>query len=129
MKYLFLLFLPLIGLAQNNVEENSMFSTPEVYPEYPGGEEKLIEYLYSNYHLPDIDEELIVNKLAVISFMIDEDGDICEIKIRRSFGIASMDNEFIRLIESMPKWKPGTFLGKPTSVTYNLPLSFDKLNQ
>lgn len=129
MKYLFLLLLPLVGLAQNNVEENSMFITSEVYPEYPGGEEKLIEYLYSNYNLPDIDEEQILNKMAVISFMIDEEGDICEIKIRRSFGIASMDNEFIRLIEAMPKWKPGTFLGKPTRVTYNLPLSFDKLNQ
>ena len=121
MKYLMLFLVTIAGFAQTNVEENSFFSSQEVYPEYPGGDQKLIEYLYSNFNLPDIDKELITNKMATISFVIDEEGCIGEIKIRRSFGVKSMDNEFIRLVESMPKWKPATSYGKPTRITYNLP--------
>lgn len=61
-----------------------------------------------------------------ISFVIDKDGSITNIKILRGIGFGC-DKEAIRVLNKMPKWNPGKQRGKPVKVSMTLPITF-KLN-
>ena len=53
-----------------------------------------------------------------------KDGSIVDVVVVRSSGDASLDKEAIRVINSMPKWKPGKQRGKPVRVKYTVPVNF-----
>ena len=56
--------------------------------------------------------------------MIEKDGRVTNIVVVRSSGDASLDNEAMRVIGRMPKWKPGKQRGKPVRVKYTVPVNF-----
>lgn len=94
-----------------------IFTRVEVEPTYPGGIEKL--YLYIADH-----EKANGNKGKVrVSFVIEKDGSISGIKIAQSLS-ESADNEAIRLVSQMPKWKPGAQGGRPVRVKYSILINF-----
>lgn len=117
----------IISVAQNpmktNIEEDEMtIFVSDPLPQYPGGEQKMQQYLFSNFSISGIDKEMIPNTRAVINFVVDEEGCINNIKILKSFGIQELDDEFIRVIASMPQWKPAMRYGKAIKVNWNIPL-------
>jgi TonB family protein len=59
-----------------------------------------------------------------ISFTIDENGNVADVKVARSSGIKALDDEALRVVQIMPRWKPGNLGGKNVSVVYTLPISF-----
>ena len=56
--------------------------------------------------------------------MIEKDGRVTDIVVVRSSGDASLDNEAMRVIGCMPRWKPGKQRGKPVHVKYTVPVNF-----
>jgi protein TonB len=58
-----------------------------------------------------------------INFVVEIDGSITDVKVLRGIG-GGCDEEAVRVVESMPKWKPGKQRGKPVRVSYNLPVKF-----
>lgn len=94
----------------------------ESMPEFPGGSEKMLEYLKENTHYPD-EPELCAQGRVVVSFIVEKDGSVSDVKTVKSIH-PSLDEEAVRVVKSMPKWKPGNFNGEPTRVRYTIPFTF-----
>lgn len=92
-------------------------------PRYPGGQSAMNEYLIANTKYPADAKAEGVEGRVVCSFVVDEDGNVVEVKVVRS-AHPSLDAEALRVISSMPKWQPGTKDGKPVRVRLSMPLTF-----
>lgn len=95
----------------------------EEMPEYPGGQEKMLEFLYTTVKYPVLPRDFGVQGLCVVSFVVGEDGNIKDIEVRRGL-CEPMKQECIRVVKLMPKWKPAYQEGKAVEVRYNLPIRF-----
>lgn len=113
---------------------NAQVRYAEVMPEFPGGTEKMYEYLKDNLQYPAEALEKQVEGLVLIVFTIETDGSIHNPKVERS-ELKSPEEEFqeakdacekegIRVISNMPAWKPALTKGKPVSVVYMIPIQF-----
>ena len=96
----------------------------EQMPEFPGGQAALFKYLSENVKYPVIAQENGIQGRVICQFVVNTDGSIVNVEVVRSGGDASLDKEAVRVIKSMPKWKPGTQDGKPMRVRYSIPINF-----
>jgi TonB family protein len=92
-------------------------------PEFPGGVEKLMEYVAMNVRYPKEAEDKCLQGRVIATFIVEKDGSITSAKIVRSIDPA-LDAEALRVINGMPNWKPGTQKGEPVRVKYTIPISF-----
>ena len=105
-------------------EEDVVFQVVETMPEFPGGPQALFKYLADNVKYPVIAQENGIQGRVICQFVVNKDGSIVEVVAVRSSGEPSLDKEAIRVINSMPKWKPGKQRGKPVRVKYTVPVNF-----
>ena len=92
-------------------------------PEFPGGIEALYEFLQANIQYP---EKALANHIegkVYVSFVVETDGSISFSKVLRDIG-GGCGLEALRVVRSMPRWKPGKRSGEIVRVQYNLPISF-----
>lgn len=120
-----------IPFEATNVDESApldantdeVFKVVEVDPEFPGGEEALYKYLAENIKYPEKAKNNKVEGRVYITFVIEKDGTVSDAKVLRSVN-EELDAEALRVINAMPKWKPGMQRGVPVRVQYNIPISF-----
>ena len=105
-------------------EEEEIFMVVESMPEFPGGQQALFKYLADNVKYPVIAQENGIQGRVICQFVVNKDGSIVDVQAVRSSGEPSLDKEAIRVIKSMPKWKPGKQRGKPVRVKYTVPVNF-----
>ncbi len=105
------------------VEENKVFDVVEQMPSFPGGNSALMEYLSKNVKYPVVAQENGVQGRVVVSFVVERDGSITDVKVVKSVD-PSLDKEAARVVSSMPKWIPGKQNGSAVRVKYNVPVSF-----
>ena len=105
-------------------EEEVIFMVVETMPEFPGGQQALFKYLAENVKYPVIAQENGIQGRVICQFVVNKDGSIVDVVAVRSSGEPSLDKEAIRVIKSMPKWKPGKQRGKPVRVKYTVPVNF-----
>ena len=105
-------------------EEEVVFVIVESMPEFPGGQQALFKYLSENVKYPVIAQENGIQGRVICQFVVNKDGSIVDVEVVRSGGDPSLDKEAIRVIKSMPKWKPGKQRGKPVRVKYTVPVNF-----
>ncbi len=105
------------------IVEAEIFTVVEAMPEFPGGMAKLMGYLGNNIKYPPFAKETNIQGRVFINFVVEPDGKISNVKVLRGIG-GGCDEEAIRVVESMPNWKPGMQRGKPVRVSYNLPVKF-----
>ena len=105
-------------------EEEVVFVVVETMPEFPGGQQALFKYLSENVKYPVIAQENGIQGRVICQFVVNKDGSIVEVEVVRSGGDPSLDKEAVRVIKSMPKWKPGQQRGKPVRVKYTVPVNF-----
>jgi protein TonB len=105
------------------VEEPEIFTIVEDMPEFPGGQEALFKYLGSNTKYPQMARDAGIQGTVFLTFVIGPDGKVKDVKVLRGIG-GGCDEEAIRVVKSMPSWKPGKQRGKSVSVQYNLPYRF-----
>ncbi len=91
-------------------------------PEFPGGKQALFNYLAENIKYPR--KAILVQGRVIVEFVVEQDGSISNVTIAKSSGNKWLDAEGIRLIKSMPKWKPGRLKGKMVRVKYCVPINF-----
>lgn len=96
---------------------------PETMPYFPGGQELLLKYLAVNIKYPASAVKAKKQGRVIVTFIVQKDGSITHAKIDRSID-PELDAEALRVVKGMPKWTPGTQLGKPVSVKYTLPVKF-----
>jgi len=109
--------------AEEVFEEAPIFIVVEAMPVFPGGEEKLYEYLFNNMKYPVMAKESQISGTVYVTFVIEQDGSVTAARLLRGIG-GGCDEEALRVVRSMPKWKPGKQRGKPVRVQYNLPVKF-----
>jgi protein TonB len=109
--------------VEEEVVEEPIFTIVEDMPSFPGGDAALMKYLGQNIKYPSIAKDAGIQGTVYVTFVVDEKGEVNDVKVLRSIG-GGCDEEAIRVVESMPKWKPGKQRGKPVKVQYNLPIRF-----
>ena len=113
-----------VEAPEEEEEEEVVFVVVESMPEFPGGQQALFKYLGDNVKYPVIAQENGIQGHVICQFVVNKDGSIVDIEVVRSGGDPSLDKEAIRVIKSMPKWKPGKQRGKPVRVKFTLPVNF-----
>lgn len=96
---------------------------PEIRAEFPGGMNALKEFLATNCHYPPNAREGSWQGCVVLEFVVETDGRISCIKVLRSV-VSFLDEEAIRVVKAMPKWKPGQNYGQPCRSYFQLPVTF-----
>lgn len=126
-----LLLLPLAMVAQREVEDSVQVTdtrlfddcVAETFPEYPGGETALLQYLRDNIRYPKEAYDNGIEGRVIVSFLVVKDGSVQQITVMRSPD-ESLSREAVRVVSGMLHWKPGTRNGKPVDVRYTLPVTF-----
>jgi len=112
-----------VEVEEEEVTEAEIFQIVEEMPSYPGGEAKMYEYLGKNIKYPQIARESGIQGRVFVNFVVEPDGSVSNVKVLRGIG-GGCDEEAMRVIKSMPKWKPGKQRGKAVRVSYTLPVVF-----
>ena len=100
-----------------------VFDVVEEMPSFPGGNGALMSYLSSNVKYPVVAQENGVQGRVIISFVVERDGSISDVKVARSVD-PSLDREAQRVVKSMPRWTPGKQNGQTVRVKYTVPVVF-----
>ena len=105
------------------VDPDQIYVMVENMPEFPGGILALRKWIKSNVKYPEKARKKGITGRVYIGFVINKEGKIEEAKILRSIDPA-LDREALRVVCSMPDWKPGKQKGKSVKVSYTFPISF-----
>ena len=104
-------------------EVEKVFDVVEQMPSFPGGPSALMEWLSNNVKYPVVAQENGVQGRVVVSFVVERDGSITDVKVVRGVD-PSLDKEASRVVRAMPRWIPGKQNGSAVRVKYNVPVSF-----
>ncbi len=110
-------------VVEEEVVEQEIFQIVEEMPSFPGGEGKLMEFVAKNIKYPQIARETGIQGRVFVGFVVEPDGSISNVKLLRGIG-GGCDEEAMRVIKSLPKWKPGKQRGKAVRVSYQIPVFF-----
>lgn len=113
-------------VVENMEESETVFTLVEEMPSFPGGETARNKFLAENIVYPKPATESGIQGTVYVSFIVDTKGNIMDVKILRGIG-SGCDEEAIRVVKLMPRWKPGRQNGKLVRVLFNMPIYF-KLN-
>ena len=114
----------MFGLNKDGTSPNKdLYINVETMPEFPGGVSALMEFLSKNVHYPEGAFKNGIQGRVICSFVVEKDGSISDAKIMRSVD-TSLDEEALRVVNSMPNWTPGTQSGEPVRVKYTIPITF-----
>ena len=104
-------------------KDQKVFDVVEQMPSYPGGPNALFAYLSTIIHYPEDAEENGAQGRVIVTFVVEKDGSISEVKVAKSV-FPSLDKEAVRVVSSMPRWNPGKQNGKAVRVKYTVPVTF-----
>lgn len=107
---------------QEEVTEE-IFVVVEEQPEFPGGNAAMMKFLSDNIRYPVIAQENGISGRVICNFVVERDGSITDVQVVRGVD-PSLDREAIRVIQQMPRWKPGKQRGSAVRVRFTLPVVF-----
>lgn len=108
-------------VTQNDTEKNT--DIDDELPSFPGGDVKLREWIKKNMKYPSYAKNNGIEGQVLVVFIVEKDGSISNAEV--SWGVdPSLDQEALRIVNKMPKWKPGTQNGVAMRVKYRLPITF-----
>ena len=99
------------------------FDVVENMPEFPGGTPEMMKFLSTNVKYPEEAYSKGIEGRVMVKFIVEKDGSISNVKVVKSVSEA-LDAEAVRVVESMPKWKPGKQNGQLVRVFYTIPITF-----
>ena len=102
---------------------NSYFTSTEQVPTYPNGLQAFGVFLGKTVHYPKDAREQGIQGRVIISFIVETDGTITDIKVAKSVN-ESIDEEAIRVMRLGPKWIPGMHDNVPVRIQYSVPIAF-----
>ena len=104
-------------------ENKPVFFIVEEMPQYPGGEDALRKFINDAVEYPEVASEKGIQGRVYVTFVVSDNGEVKNVRLAR--GVApSLDEEALRVISSMPKWKPGKQRGKSVNVSFTVPINF-----
>ena len=109
--------------TESRAVEGEVFQVVEEMPEFPGGMGECMKFLSKNIKFPAQAAENGIQGRVIIQMVVTKEGDIAEAKVVRGVD-PLLDAEALRVINSMPKWKPGKQRGEAVNVKYTIPVMF-----
>lgn len=103
--------------------DEQVFFIVEEMPEFPGGEMALRQFIANKVDYPDDAQKGGIQGKVYVTFVVSKDGSVADAKIARGVN-PSLDAESLRVVNSLPKWKPGMQKGKAVNVSYTVPINF-----
>lgn len=100
-----------------------IFIYVEEMPEFIGGEKAMLQYLSRKMKYPVEAQRIGIEGLVVVTFVVSKTGEIQEAAVIKGLG-HGLDEEALRVVRSMPDWKPGKQNGRTVAVRYTLPIRF-----
>ena len=110
-------------VATNTQNNETVYDQADQMPSFPGGAGAMMTWLSQNIHYPAVALNNRVQGHPIVSFVVEKDGSISNVKIARSVDPA-LDREAVRVVSSMPNWNPGMKNGMPVRVKYTVPIMF-----
>lgn len=120
--WLVLFLFPLTSLAQQVIEEN-VFLRVEDPPKFVGGQEALSHFIKQHLTYPEEARKVQVSGKVELQFIVEKDGTITHVEVSWSLG-KGCDEEALRVMKLMPKWKPGKQSGRAVRVRFTMPIVF-----
>ncbi len=109
--------------AVEDEDRPGVYMIVEQMPEFPGGDKSLFQFIADNTKYPADAKEKGIKGRVFVNFIVEPDGSVSDIRVLRGIG-GGCDEEAVRVVESMPKWKPGMQNGEVVRVSYNVPVNF-----
>ena len=129
-KMILLSMMAVLGLMTANAQKTvisqsnqSVYDQVEQMPEFPGGMPAMIEYLQNNLKYPKDAIKQQVGGRVMVMFVVETDGTLSNVRVAKKV-FPSLDSEAVRVVKTMPKWKPGKEKGRPVRVNFTLPVVF-----
>lgn len=107
----------------DSTAKEEVFMVAEQMPEYPGGMKEMLKFLQENVKYPENAMKNNVQGRVIVQFVVEKDGTPTEFKVARSVD-PDLDAEALRVLQTMPKWKPGMQRGEVVRVKFTVPVSF-----
>ena len=104
-------------------DDDEFFMVVENMPEFPGGDLGLMKYIQKNVKYPPIAKEYNITGKVYVQFIVDKSGTVTNVKVVRGVD-KNLDAEALRVVKSLPKYKPGKQRGKPVRVMFTIPINF-----
>lgn len=114
---------PVDTIRPINNDEKVLTGVVEYQPQFPGGIKACEQFIKENLRYPDTESD--VQGRVIVSFMVERDGSLSDIKVVRGLDPA-FDEEALRVVKMMPKWSPGVTDGKISVMRYTIPIIFKK---
>ena len=114
---------PFIYRKEELEEEVIYFLPSETKPEFPGGEKALKKFIRNRLEYPVKASEQGIYGKVLVSFRINIVGEVENIKVINKVH-PLLDNEAIRIVKLLPKWKPGKINRKAVASHYTIPVNF-----
>lgn len=108
---------------EEEAAEEEIFFVVEEMPEFPGGQLALRKYIAENVEYPEIARENEIQGRVFVQFVVNEKGDVVNAKVVRGVD-PSLDKAALKVVNSLPKWKPGKQREKPVKVSFTVPINF-----
>ena len=130
-KMILLSMMAVLGLMTANAQKTvvsqsnqNVYDQVEQMPEFPGGMPAMIEFLQTNIKYPEDAIKQKVGGRVMVMFVVETDGSLSNVRVARKV-FPSLDEEAVRVVKSMPKWKPGKEKGRAVRVNFTLPVVFN----
>ena len=109
--------------SPNGVTDGTIYKKVDVLPEFPGGFWALSQYLIKNTHYPEDARNKHISGIVLVEFVISKNGDVEKVAIKKGVN-PLLDNEAIRVIKTLPKWKPAKRKGFAVNIILVTPIKF-----
>lgn len=109
--------------GEHQIDGETVYNTADEMPEFPGGSMAMANFISKEMKIPEVARVNGVQGRVIVQFVVDKDGSIKYPVVRRLVDPV-LDKEALRIVESMPKWKPGKINGQVVATKYTLPIMF-----
>lgn len=116
-----------VAPVEEEEEEAAPFVIVEDMPEFKGGDKALLKYIAEHVVYPEIAKENDIQGTVYVKFVVNEKGKVTNVGLLRGVD-PLLDKEAIKVIESLPDWKPGKQSGKNVKVSMQVPIKFQLAN-
>ena len=110
-------------IEEEEIVEAEIFKVVEEMPEFPGGAAKMMEFIQKNIKYPMMARESDIQGRVFVNFVVEPDGSITNVTVMRGIG-GGCDEEALRVVQSMPAWKPGKQRGSAVRCSFTVPIIF-----
>jgi len=110
-------------LDGSGTDDNAIYTYVQEAPAFPGGEQALKSFVQHNIVYPKLAKQNKIQGRVYVSFVVEKNGSLTDIKVVQGIG-AGCDDEALRVVRLMPKWKPGRRQGHEVRCYISMPLNF-----